>query len=70
MNAIVKPVDTLGRWYAHITQITQPQISKEDKIVFDRNGAIRLNYENKQVQEQINQHIRMFSKIAPRTRGA
>ena len=43
MNAIVKPVDTLGRWYAHITQITQPQISKEDKIVFDRNGAIRLN---------------------------
>lgn len=70
MNAIVKSVDALGRWYTNVTQITQPQTSKEDKIVFDRNGTIRLNYENEQVQERINQHINMFSKIEPSTKGA
>ncbi|EER45895.1 hypothetical protein [Actinobacillus minor] len=70
MNVITKSVDTLGRWYASVTKVNQPTVSKEDKIVFERSGSIRLNYENEQVKEKINQHIATFSKMEPKVKEA
>lgn len=69
-NAITKSVDTLNRWYTKVTQVSQPKPSEDDRLVFDRNGSIRLNYENDQVKKTISQHIERFSKMELKGREA
>lgn len=68
-KVLIKPVDILGNWYMALTQINQPEVSKNDKLVFERNGSVRLNYDNQLVKEQINKHIETFSKIDIKNRG-
>ncbi|WP_071058148.1 hypothetical protein [Pelistega sp. MC2] len=60
MELLQKYTEKLNTWL-----MPKPlEINKKDVIILDtKNGAIRLNYANKEVQEKISKQIKTLAKI-------